>query len=80
MGQEKSSPVKAPLSSKLLTECQGIIYAKWCEAFDSRKKIIAERNDGTPDWGLFHNERLRCAQERFDRYTELLAEMNDYLR
>jgi hypothetical protein len=65
------------LSDELLDEVQKLIYREWTIAFDNRKAVKAERNDGSLDWGLFHQSRLQYAEAVFTKYERLLKEIRD---
>lgn len=49
------------LSQELVNVCAGLVYSEWAKAYDNRKAVQAETDDGSEDWADFHNERLRRA-------------------
>lgn len=63
-------------SDRLLHECQGLLYKAWAKAFDEHKEVKKETNNGSPDWSLFHAERLKKAKAEEDSLKDLLNEIN----
>ncbi len=53
----------------------GLSYEAWSTAFDNLKAVREEPNDGSSDWGLFHEERLRNAVAAEKKYKVVLEEL-----
>lgn len=68
---------KVSISDRLLDEAQKLIYRKWAEAYDSFKRVKAEKNDGSKDWHQFHDARMHNNGNELDRMKQLLDEINN---
>lgn len=48
------------------------VYDKWSKASDTLIQVKRERNDGSPDWDLFHNDRLSNATTQENKWKMIL--------
>lgn len=49
-----------------------LVYDKWSKAVDYQKKIKDEKDDKSPDWALFHADRVEWAAKEVARYDVML--------
>lgn len=51
------------ISDDLMFEVCSLVHRRWSIAFDALKAVMNERNDGSTDWKMLHEERLNRAVE-----------------
>lgn len=65
---------KFMLSQDFMFESCVLVYHEWCAALETLKAVKKETNDGSKDWSLFHQARLRTSQQAFDKWDRLYNE------
>lgn len=63
------------LSQELTNICASLIYRKWSEAYDNLKAVKGEKDDGSADFALFHEERLKRANNELANWKKHLDEI-----
>lgn len=65
-------------SDDLLARACFLLYREWAQRHDALKAVKAERDDGSPDWELFHADRLARATKELEGAKRLLDEIKPH--
>lgn len=68
------------LSKETVEIAQALIYRRWAEAHDDYKAVRQEKDDGSPDWGLFHVERLKNNGNTLNKYQRALDDIIKFIQ
>lgn len=47
------------ISQEDLDQCIQLVYSRWSKAFVTLKAVKQAKNDGSTDWLLFHEEKMK---------------------
>ena len=49
------------MTPEIIIEIAQILYRNWAEKDKNYRTVTEEKDDGSPDWKLFHNTRMNNA-------------------
>lgn len=64
------------IEQDVLDEIINQVYRRWCDEFDLMKKVKAETNDGSPDWQLFHDARIKNSTATLAKWNDLRLKLS----
>jgi hypothetical protein len=60
------------MNDEQVFEVAVLIRRRWAEAFNADKLIKDEKNDGSPDWALFHLDRVAYCKKDLQVWSDIL--------